>query len=62
MHIQANMGSCELAVMGMESKAISAWVTKLIVTIFSKKCNIHSLMVKPTLNGHSKIDFLKQRS
>ena len=54
MHIQASMGSCELAVMGLESQAISACIVK--------KCNFHSLMVKPIINGLSKIHCLKQRS
>ena len=35
----ANMGSHEQAVMGLESREVSVWVTKLIVTIFSKMCN-----------------------
>ena len=30
---------CELAVMGLESQAVLAWVTKHFVTIFSKTCN-----------------------
>ena len=33
------MGSHEQAVMGLESRAVSVWVNKLIVTIFSKMCN-----------------------
>ena len=33
------MGSSEWAVMGLESGAVSAWVTKHFVTIFSKTCN-----------------------
>ena len=32
------MGSCEQAVMGLESRAVSAGVTKHFVTIFSKTC------------------------
>ena len=37
--VLAVMDSSERAVMGLESRALSAWVTKLIVTIFSKTCN-----------------------
>ena len=33
------MGSRERAIMGLELRAISACVTKLIVTIYSKTCN-----------------------
>ena len=33
------MGSCERAVMGLESQAVSALVTKHFVTIFSTTCN-----------------------
>ena len=33
------MGSCELAVMGLESQAVTARVTKHFVTIFSETCN-----------------------
>ena len=33
------MGSREWAVMGLESRAVSACVTKHFVTIFSKRCN-----------------------
>ena len=33
------MGSCELAVMGLESRAVTAGVTKHFVTIFSETCN-----------------------
>ena len=37
--VRANMGSLERAVMGLESRAVSAQVTKHFVTIFSKTCN-----------------------
>ena len=33
------MGSYERAVMGLESQAVSAQVTKHFVTVFSKTCN-----------------------
>ena len=33
------MDSCERAIMGLESPAVSALVTKHFVTIFSKTCN-----------------------
>ena len=33
------MGSHEQAVMGLESRAVSAWVTMHFVTIFNKTCN-----------------------
>ena len=33
------MGSCERAVMGLESLSVSAHVTKHFVTLFSKTCN-----------------------
>ena len=33
------MGSRERAIMGMESLAVSARVTKHFITIFSKACN-----------------------
>ena len=33
------MSSLEQAVMGLESQAVSAWVTKHFITIFSKRCN-----------------------
>ena len=33
------MGSPERAVNGLESGALSAWVTKHFVTIFSKTCD-----------------------
>ena len=33
------MGSCEWVIMGLESQPVSAWVTKVIVTIFSKMCD-----------------------
>ena len=35
---EADMGSLERAVMGLESRAVSAQVTKHFVTIFSKSC------------------------
>ena len=38
-HARADMGSRERAFMSLESRAISARVTKLIVTIYSKTCN-----------------------
>ena len=33
------MGSRERAVMGLQSRAVLAWLTKQFVTIFSKTCN-----------------------
>ena len=39
MHARADMGSRERADMDLESRAISARVTKQIVTIFSKACD-----------------------
>ena len=41
MHMRADMGSCERVVMGFDSQAVSAWVTKHFVTIFSK----HVIMI-----------------
>ena len=41
-HVRANMGSCELAIMGLESRAVSAQLTKHFITILSKKCNDYS--------------------
>ena len=38
-HQRADIGSHEPAVMGLESRAVSAWVTKHFVTIFSTTCN-----------------------
>ena len=38
-HVRADMGSCERAVMDFESQAVSAGVTKHFVTSFSKTCN-----------------------
>ena len=38
-HVKADMGSREGTVMGLESQAVSARVTKHFVTIFSKTCN-----------------------
>ena len=38
-HVRADMGSHEPAVMGLESRAVSAWVSKHFVTFFSKTCN-----------------------
>ena len=38
------MGSREWAVMGLESEAVSARVTKFFVTIFSKTCYISHLV------------------
>ena len=38
MHARADMGSRKRADMDLESRAISARVTKQIVTIFSKAC------------------------
>ena len=35
----ADICSCEGALMGFESGAVSAWLTKHFVTIFSKICN-----------------------
>ena len=45
-HVRADMGSLERAVMGFESRAVSARVTKHIVTIFSKTCNFVTFLVK----------------
>ena len=39
MHARADMGSRKRADMDLESRAISARVTKQIVTIFSKACD-----------------------
>ena len=33
------MGLCERAIMGLESRTVSAQVTKHFATIFSKTCN-----------------------
>ena len=33
-HVRVHMGSCKRAVMGLESQAISAWVTKHFGTFF----------------------------
>ena len=38
-HVRANMGSCEWAVMGLESLAVSVPVSKHFVTILSKTYN-----------------------
>ena len=38
-HAEAVSRSCEWVIMGLESKAVSAQVTKLIVSISSKTCN-----------------------
>ena len=35
------MGSRERAVIGLESQAVLAVITKHFVTIFSKTCNVH---------------------
>ena len=47
------MGSCEQAVLDLESRAVSAWVTKHFVTTFSKTCNkeflksnAHSVLIR----------------
>ena len=37
--MRADTGSRERAITGFESRALSARVTKLIVTIYSKTCN-----------------------
>ena len=37
--MRADVGSREPAVMGLESQAVSALVTKHFVSIFSKTCN-----------------------
>ena len=42
-HVKANMGSREQAVMGFESRAVSAQLTKHFVTIFSTTCNNNTL-------------------
>ena len=42
MHAKADMGSHEQADMGLLSRAVSARVTKHVVTIFSKTCNNES--------------------
>ena len=39
MHARADMDAREGRIMGFESRAISARVTKQIVTIFSKTCD-----------------------
>ena len=38
-HARADIGSCERAVMGLESRAVSVRVIKYLVTVFSKTCN-----------------------
>ena len=38
-HLRADLGSCERAVMGLESLSVLAGVTKHFVTVFSKTCN-----------------------
>ena len=38
-HPCADIGSCERAVMGLESRAVSARIIKHFNTIFSKPCN-----------------------
>ena len=38
-HVRADMGSCEQAVIGLESQAVSARVTTHFFTIFIKTCN-----------------------
>ena len=38
-HVWADMGSHERAVMALESRAVSVRVTKHFVTIYSKTCN-----------------------
>ena len=38
-YIRANMGLGERAVIGLETQAVSAQVTKHFATIFSKTCN-----------------------
>ena len=38
-HVRADTGSRERAVMGLESRAVLARVTKIFVTILSKTCN-----------------------
>ena len=38
-HVRADMGSCERAIMRLESRAVQAQVTNHFVTIFSKMCN-----------------------
>ena len=50
-HVRADMGSCEWAVMGLESLAVSAGVTNHFVTTFSKTCNKEFLKS----NAHSKL-------
>ena len=44
MHARADMGSRERADMDLESRAISARVTKQIVTIFSKACDKFTIL------------------
>ena len=34
-HVRVHMGSCKRAVLGLESQAISAWVTKHFGTFFN---------------------------
>ena len=38
-HARVDMGSCEQAVKGLESRAVSTWVIKHFVSIASKTCN-----------------------
>ena len=46
MHARADMGSRKRADMDLESRAISARVTKQIVTIFSKACDNISYVIQ----------------
>ena len=60
----AMMGSQKQAVIGLRAQAVSAEVTKLIVTMFRKTCNKNFYLmgwlkqydytVIPVLSGHSK--------
>ena len=51
MHARADMGSCKRADMDLESRAISARVTKQIVTIFSKVCDKIPLLPKSEISS-----------
>ena len=42
---RANMGSREWVVMGLKSRAVSARVTKHLVTMFSKTCNKYEFRI-----------------
>ena len=45
MHVRADMGSRERAIMGLESRAVSARVAEHCVNIFSKTCKKQHISV-----------------